>query len=139
MEAKTISLSLAVAGAVLVVQTFLDVAPSGPWDSPSFSRGVLGLAGLSFLYLAWYERTFGRFGIAPTVNRWKSPEDTWLSVVVFGLVCLVVTRLLSSFDTGHVAPEPAGLILALIGFLALFNGLYVWSITKGPLALNEEE
>ncbi|MDG1538325.1 MAG: hypothetical protein P8Q40_00180 [Candidatus Poseidonia sp.] len=139
MEAKTISLSLAVAGAVLVVQTFLDVAPSGPWDSASFSRGVLGLAGLSFLYLAWYERTFGRFGIAPTVNRWKNPEDTWLSVVVFGLVCLVVTRLLSLFDTGHVAPEPAGLILALFGFLALFNGLYVWSITKGPLALNEEE
>ena len=139
MEAKTISLSLAVAGAVLVVQTFLDVAPSGPWDSPSFSRGVLGLAGLSFLYLVWYERTFGRFGIAPTVDRWKNPEDTWLSIVVFGLVCLVVTRLLSLFDTGHVAPEPAGLILALIGFLALFNGLYVWSITKGPLALDEEE
>ena len=94
---------------------------------------------LSFLYLAWYERTFGQFGIAPTVDRWKTPEDTWLSVVVFGLVCLVVTRLLSLFDAGGVAPEPAGLILALIGSLALFNGLYVWSITKGPLALDEEE
>jgi len=139
MEAKTISLSLAVAGTGLVLQTFLDVAPSGPWDSASFTRGVLGLAGLSFLYLAWYEHTFGQFGIAPTVDRWKTPEDTWLSVVVFGLVCLVVTRLLSLFDAGGVAPEPAGLILALIGSLALFNGLYVWSITKGPLALDEEE
>jgi|TARA_B110000444_G_scaffold261503_1_gene314342 hypothetical protein len=139
MEAKTVSISLTVAGAVLVVQTFLDVAPSGPWDSASFSRGVLGLAGLSCLYLAWYERTFGRFGIAPTVDRWETPEDTWLSVVVFGLACLVVTRLISLFDADGVAPEPAGLILALIGSLALFNGCYVWSITKGPLALDEEE
>ena len=139
MEAKTISLSLAAAGTVLVVQTFLNIAPSGPWDSASFSRGVLGLAGLCFLYLAWYERTFGSFGIAPTVDRWENPEDTWLSVVVFGLVCLVLTRLLSLFDAGDFAPEPAGLILALIGLLTITNGAYVWLSTAGILTDIEEE
>jgi len=139
MEAKTISASLAVAGVLLVVQTFLNVAPEGPWNSASFSRGVLGLAGLSCLYLAWFWHTFGQFGVAPTVDRWNNPEDTWLTVVLFGLLCLVATRALSLFDTNGLAPEPAGLILTLIGCLALLNGCYVWSITKGPLVINEEE
>jgi len=35
-------------------------------------------------------------------------------------------------------PEPTGLLLALIGFFALMNGLYVWLITNGPLADEEE-
>ena len=39
---------------------------------------------------------------------------------------------------GGVIPEPTGLLLALIGFFALMNGLYVWLITNGPLADEEE-
>tara|TARA_B100001094_G_scaffold333382_2_gene411291 strand:+ start:2197 stop:2616 length:420 start_codon:yes stop_codon:yes gene_type:complete len=139
MEAKSMSGALAVAGGLLVGQTFLDLAPNGPWDSASFTRGILGLAGLCCLYLAWFQRTFGQFGVAPTVNHWERPEDTWLTVVVFGLVCLVATRALSLFDTSGIAPEPAGLILTLIGTLALLNGGYVWAVTKGPLVLDEEE
>lgn len=139
MEAKTWSGILIAMGTLLVAQTFLDLAPEGPWDSASFSRGILGLAGLSCLYLAWFQRTFDRFGVAPTIDRWQRPEDTWLNVIVFGLLCLVATRALSLFDNDGFAPEPAGLILALIGSLALLNGGYVWSVTKGPLAMDEEE
>ena len=128
---------LLVAGLVLVAQSFTTMAPDGPWDSSSFTRGALGLVGLVLIYLAWFNHTFGKIGVAPTVNRWKTPETTWLQVVVFGLVCLVVTRIIRWMDTGGFVPEPAGLLLGLIGFLAFMNGLYVWLITNGPL--NEEE
>ena len=137
MERKG-TVGLLVAGTVLVVQTFTTVAPPGPWDSPSFTRGAIGLMGLVLIYLAWFNHTFGKMGVAPTVNRWKTPETTWLQVVVFGLACLVLTRIIRWLDTGGVVPEPAGLLLGLIGFLALMNGLYVWLITNGPLADEEE-
>ena len=137
MERKC-TIGLLVAGTVLVAQSFTTVAPSGPWDSSSFTRGVFGLLGLVLIYLAWFNHTFGMVGVAPTVNRWKTPETTWLQVVVFGLACLVLTRIIRWMDTGGVVPEPAGLLVALIGFLALMNGLYVWLITNGPLADEEE-
>jgi hypothetical protein len=120
------------------MQTFTNVAPPGPWDSSSFTRGVLGLLGLILIYLAWFNHTFGMVGVAPTVNRWSSPETTWLQVVVFGLACLVLTRIIRWGDSDGFIPEPAGLLLALIGFLALMNGLYVWLITNGPLVDEEE-
>ena len=71
MEQKTQQQGLLLAGVLLTVQTFTTLAPSGPWDSPSFSRGVLGLLGLMILYVWWFKRTFGFYGVAPTVNRWK--------------------------------------------------------------------
>ena len=137
MEGKSSPVMLAVAGAILVGQTFTDLAPAGPWASESFTRGVLGLAGFVCLYLSWFSLTFGKLGVAPTVNLWKHPEKSWLNVVLFGLGCLVATRLILLFDTGNIFPVPSGLILSLIGTLAVMNGLYVWAITKGPL-LEEE-
>ena len=83
------------------------------------------------------QATFGIFGVAPTVNRWSAPETTWLRVVTFGLVCLVVTRAVRLFDSDGVVPEPAGLLITLVGVLAVMNGLYVWAVTNGPL--NDEE
>ena len=137
MEGKSTPLVLAVAGALLVGQTFTGLAPAGPWASESFSRGVLGLAGFVCLYLCWFSLTFGKLGVAPTVNLWKHPETSWLNVVIFGLTCLVATRLIVLFDTDNIFPVPSGLVLSLIGTLAIMNGLYVWTITKGPL-LEEE-
>ena len=75
--------------------------------------------------------------MAPTVNRWQTPETTWLRVVVFGLACLVVTRAVRLLDDRGTVPDPAGLLVALVGVLAIMNGLYVWAITNGPL--NDEE
>ena len=75
--------------------------------------------------------------MAPTVNRWQTPGTTWLRVVVFGLACLVVTRAVRLLDDRGAVPDPAGLLVALVGVLAIMNGLYVWAITNGPL--NDEE
>ena len=136
MERKD-TVGLLVAGVLLILQSFTDLAPAGPWDSPSFTRGVLGLVGMVLVYLAWFKHTFGIFGVAPTVNRWSNPETTWLRVVAFGLSCLVATRAVRLFDGSGVVPEPAGLLITLIGVLAIMNGLYVWAITSGPL--NDEE
>lgn len=132
------TVGLLIAGIVLVGQSFTTLAPAGPWDSPSFSRGVFGLLGLCLLYIAWFKRTFGFYGVAPTVDRWQSPETSWLHVVVFGLACLVVTRIIRVVDGNGFFPEPAGLLIALVGVLALMNGAYVWLITSGPLADEEE-
>lgn len=137
MERKG-TVGLLVVGVLLVAQSFTGLAPAGPWDSPSFSRGVLGLIGLVLIYLAWFGHTFGFLGVAPTVDRWGSPETTWIRVVVFGLACLVVTRGVRMFDDEGVVPEPAGLLITLIGIMAIMNGLYVWAITTGPLVDEEE-
>jgi hypothetical protein len=136
MERKD-TVGLLVAGVLLILQAFTDLAPGGPWDSASFTRGVLGLVGMVLVYLAWFKHTFGIFGVAPTVNRWSTPETTWLRVVAFGLGCLVVTRAARLFDSGGVVPEPAGLLITLVGVMAIMNGLYVWAVTNGPL--NDEE
>ena len=114
MERKD-TVGLLVAGALLIGQSFVNVAPGGPWDSPSFTRGVLGLLGMVLVYLAWFKHTFGFYGVAPTVNRWQTPETTWLRVVVFGLACLVVTRAVRLLDDRGTVPDPAGLLVALVG------------------------
>ena len=137
MERKG-TVGLLVVGTLLVAQSFTDLAPAGPWDSPSFSRGVLGLIGMMLVYLAWFSHTFGMLGVAPTVDRWATPETTWIRVVVFGLACLVLTRTVRLFDREGVVPQPAGLLITLVGILAIMNGLYVWAIASGPL-MDEEE
>ena len=68
MEAKG-AVGLLIAGSALVLQSFTSMAPVGPWDSASFTRGVLGLTGLIMLYIAWFRYTFGIYGVAPTVDR----------------------------------------------------------------------
>jgi hypothetical protein len=136
MERKD-TLGLFAVGSLLIAQVFTDLAPEGPWASASFSRGAIGLLGMVLIYLAWFKHTFGEFGVAPTVNRWSTPETSWLKVVVFGLACMVLTRGVRLFGN-DVFPEPTGLLLALIGVLALMNGVYVWLITNGPLSEEEE-
>ena len=134
MEHRTRARWVLGAGVLLVAQTFVDVAPEGPWSSASFTRGMLGLSGLIALYVGWYALAFDRFGVAPTVDRWSSPESTWLNVVIAGLVMLLCSRIL-----GHVqpegVPEPAGLLIGLVGSLTLANGLYVWAVVCGPLRM----
>ena len=35
-------------------------------------------------------------------------------------------------------PDPAGMIIGLIGLLTIANGLYVWITTVGPLSTDKE-
>ena len=130
---------LAVAGVVLIAQTFVDFTPEGPWNSRSFSRGLVGLTGLICLYVAWFRWAFDRKGVAPTTNLWKTPEDTWMNVLLFGLSCLLAVKVMVWLDYTESFPEPTGMILTLIGSLVILNALYVGLITVGPLASSSEE
>ena len=139
MQPKQEARIFGIVGLVLVAQTFLDFAPAGPWDSRSFSRGVIGLFGLLLLYISWFRFTFERKGIAPVVTLCENPKSTSINVVVFGLICLVFTKFIVNANIGDSFPQPAGLIITLIGLLAISNGTYVWLISAGPLSTDEEE
>ena len=56
-------------------------------------------------------------------------------MIVTGLVILGIAYAVGRID---FFPEPAGLILSLIGLLVTTNGVYVWMSTEGPLSSEEE-
>lgn len=126
-------------GLVLTAQSFIDIVPAGPWDSRSFSRGIVGLIGLSCLYLAWFRLTFDSKGVAPVIERWKKPEETWINVVLVGLALLLSIKILVWQELDTFMPEPAGMILGVIGLLIVLNGAYVGLITVGVLSPSPEE
>ena len=122
-------------GTVLVAITFTDLSPKGPWNDATFTSGSIGLIGLSFIYLAWFRLTFEKKGVVPTLDLWRDPGQTSLTVMGVGIVTLGI-----AYAVGRIEffPEPAGLILSLIGLLVTTNGFYVWMSTEGPLSSEEE-
>ena len=101
----------------------------------TFTSGSLGLIGLMLLYLAWFRLTFETNGVVPTMDLWKDPEGASTTVIGVGLVILGIAYAVGRID---FFPEPAGLILSLIGLLTTTNGVYVWMSTAGPLSSEEE-
>ena len=69
------------------------------------------------------------------MDMWKDPEGTSRLVITVGLVILGIAYAVGRID---FFPEPAGLILSLIGLLVTTNGVYVWLSTAGPLSSEEE-
>ena len=130
MGAKAEWRVFAAIGTILVAITFTDLSPEGPWNDSTFTSGSLGLIGLMLLYLAWFRLTFETKGVVPTMDLWKDPEGTSPSVIGVGLVILGIAYAVGRID---FFPEPAGLILSLIGLLVTTNGIYVWMSTAGPL------
>ena len=64
-------------GIILLLDTLiLKLAPTGPWDSESFSLGVIGLTGLTLLYVAWYRLTFQRKGLVPWMDLWVVADES---------------------------------------------------------------
>ena len=135
MGAKAEWRVFAAIGTILVAITFTDLSPEGPWNDSTFTSGSLGLIGLMLLYLAWFRLTFETKGVVPTMNLWKDPEGTSPSVIGVGIVILGIAYAVGRID---FFPEPAGLILSLIGLLVTTNGIYVWMSTAGPLSSEEE-
>ena len=120
-------------GIILLLDTLiLKLAPTGPWDSESFSLGVIGLTGLTLLYVAWYRLTFQRKGLVPWMDLWKDPERSSRSVIAVGMAIIA-----AAWRAGNVVeetvPKPAGLILTLVGLLVLLNGIYVY-LSVGALS-----
>ena len=130
MGAKAEWRVFAAIGTILVAITFTDLSPEGPWNDSTFTSGSLGLIGLMLLYLAWFRLTFETNGVVPTMDLWKDPEGTSPSVIGVGIVILGIAYAVGRID---FFPEPAGLILSLIGLLVTTNGVYVWMSTAGPL------
>ena len=123
-------------GIILLLDTLiLKLAPTGPWDSESFSLGVIGLTGLTLLYVAWYRLTFQRKGLVPWMDLWKDPERSSRSVIAAGLA-IIAAAWLAGNVVEETVPKPAGLILTLVGLLVLLNGIYVY-LSVGALSDSE--
>jgi len=128
------------AGLLMVVQTLFDIAPEGPWNAPSFTRGIVGLVGLCCLYVGWFRFNFKSKGIIPSINRWKNPQQSWIKVLIFSLMCFVIVGILQLDEVEKQLPETAGMIILLIGCLAMLNSTYVGLVVSGPLnEIDEEE
>ena len=123
-------------GIILLLDTLiLKLAPTGPWDSESFSLGIIGLTGLTLLYVAWYRLTFQRKGLVPWMDLWKDPKRSSRSVIATGLALIAAAWLAGNVVEENV-PKPAGLILTLMGLLVLLNGIYVY-LSVGALSDTE--
>ena len=125
----------AAGGIILVGLTFTDISPKGPWEDSTFTSGALGLAGMILLYLAWFRATFEKPGVVPTLDLWKDPESSSKLVINTGLVILGIAYAIGRIE---FFPEPAGLVMSLVGLLVTTNGVYVWLSTAGPLSSEEE-
>lgn len=127
---------LAAFGIICLIQTFLDFTPAGPWDSRSFSRGVIGLIGLVSIYISWFRFTFQQKGLIPTIGILKRPEKSWLYVLIFGIICYLFVILMNKMYFDKYFPETTGMIILLIGSLSILNSIYVWMVISGPLKEN---
>ena len=120
-------------GCILVAQAWFDFIPGGPWESRSFSRGVLALIGLGFIYLSWFRLTFGLKGrVIPTIDLWENPDSSLPLLAITG-AALVASAWLAGNVLSEYLPGPTGLLLNLFGLLMLLQSLYVWLVLFGPL------
>lgn len=124
----------ALTGIICVVQTFFDLAPEGPWDSRSFTRGVIGLIGIGCLYISWFRFTFNQKGVIPIIKIWKKPGSSWLPVMIFGIMCYIFVISINELEMDKHFPKTTGMILLLMGSLSILNATYVWLVVNGPLS-----
>ena len=127
----------ALTGIICVVQAFFDLAPEGPWDSRSFTRGVIGLIGIGCLYISWFRFTFNQKGVIPIIKIWKNPGSSWLPVMIFGIMCYVFVISINELEMDKYFPKTTGMILLLMGSLSILNATYVWLVVNGPLSEKE--
>ena len=119
------------AGLLLLDALAIGVAPSGPWDDPSFSRGIIGLVGVCLAYVAWYRLTFKRKGLVPWIDLWEKPEESARLVLFSSIGFLAISWVAGNPMQPHI-PDPTGLILVLVGLLLGLQAIYVYLVI-GPL------
>ena len=125
----------AAVGFALIAITFTDFSPEGPWNDKTFTSGSLGLIGLYLVYTAWFRLTFSKRGFVPTMDMWQNPAESSKTVMTVGVVTLGISYAIGRID---FFPEPAGLVLSLVGLLVTTNGIYVWLSSSGPLSPKKE-
>jgi len=112
-------------GLVLLVNTiFIKISFSWPWDSESFTLGVMGLIGLTMLYISWYRFTFKRRGLVPWMDLWKNPETSSKKLLLFSIFTLILSYFLGKNQLFF--PDPTSLIFSLIALLTLIQATYVY-------------
>ena len=123
----------AIVGTIILLNVItLKLSISGPWESESFTLGLLGAVSLVFLYVAWYRITFKRRGLIPWIDLWTQPRKSAYIVLASSIGVLSM-----AWYTGNhmqeILPTPTGLVMSLIGFLMLTQSVYVL-LSVGPLA-----
>ena len=123
----------AIVGTIILLNVItLKLSISGPWESESFTLGLLGSVSLVFLYIAWYRITFKRRGLIPWIDLWTEPRKSAYIVLASSIGVLSM-----AWYTGNhmqeILPTPTGLVMSLIGFLMLTQSVYVL-LSVGPLA-----
>ena len=124
-------------GVLLILSTFFSGwAPTGPWNSESFSRGLFGLAGGLMLYISWYRHTFGVWGAIPALNMWTQPKSSVRVLAAVGFAFVFTSNAITHFFES--APAPLTMLILLMGLLMLLTSTYAWLVFEGPLADEEE-
>ena len=124
----------AVLGFVLLLNTLITkISFSQPWGSETFTLGVLGMAGLFLLYVAWYRFTFDRKGLVPWLDQWDNPAKSSKKEFTVSLFVIIMAYFIGQYN--FPLPNPTALILLLIGLLMLIHSIYV-ILSIGILADN---
>jgi len=124
--------TFAIIGLILTFNTiYPQISFSGPWDSESFTIGVLGLIGLSLIYISWYRFTFNRKGLIPWMDNLVNPSKSSKIELLIGFVFIFGAWFIGNIMQ-DIFPDPTGLILALIGALLILHSTYVL-LSIGPL------
>ena len=129
-------------GLALVLQSFTNwSAPGGPWNDESFTRGVIALTGLGFLYTAEFRRRFRVAGVIPYLRLHRcEPEQISVRVGTGGALMLALTIVLGRLSLKGVSiPDAASLIALMLALLMFLYAAYAWLVISGPLAEFDEE
>ena len=112
-------------GSMLLINTiFIKISFSWPWDSESFTLGVMGLIGLTMWYVSWYRFTFKRRGLVPRLDLWINPESSSKKLFLFSFTILILSYLLGQDQLFF--PDPTSLIFSLVALLTFIQATYVF-------------
>lgn len=124
-------------GVLIILSTLISGwAPTGPWDSESFTRGLFGLVGGLMLYVSWYRHTFGAWGVIPALQMWTQPKSSTRILAALGVAFVFSAQIIG--NSLENLPNPMAMIIMLSGLLMLLTSLYAWLVFEGPLGDEEE-
>ncbi len=130
-----------VVGLICVAQSFVEWnTPEGPWQEQTFTRGVIALVGLGFVYVAKYRWQFRTEGLIPYLKIYRcEPQQIAIISAVEGVAAIGLILLLNTLsENGLFVPVPTSLILLLYAMLMFLHAAYAWLVIKGPLRDEEE-
>ena len=82
-----------IVGAVIMLNVVsLKLSTPGPWDSESFTLGLMGGVSMVLLYISWYRLTFKRRGLIPWVDLWVEPKKSASLVLLCSIVTLSMAK-----------------------------------------------